>query len=92
MGQAQAVVGGDREGQAAVLARQLLHHHRVGQVPEPGPAVGFGRHNAHQPHLAELGNQLVGQMLLAVPLTCVRTDPFRRKPAYRVAEGGEVFR
>ena len=51
-----------------VDARELLDGERVGERVAPAAAVLLRERDPHQPELAELGDDLVGEALLAVEL------------------------
>ena len=70
---------GDRH--ARVHPRELLDHERVGERVGPAAAVLLGVGHAHQPELAELGDDLVGEALLLVELLGDRPDLVLREVA-----------
>jgi hypothetical protein len=71
---AQAVVRGERQRDAGVDARDLLHHDRVVERREPRATIFDGPHHAHQTERAELFEHAAGKTLLLVPLPGVRPE------------------
>ena len=65
---AQRRVRAHRDRHARVDARELLDGERVCSVSPPAAAVLLGERDPHQPELAHLGHDLVGEALLAVEL------------------------
>ena len=78
---ARARVHRDRHADAGVGARELLEHEHVGEEVRARAAVLLGHADAHQPELAELGEDLAREVVLAVPRGRVRGDPARRRSA-----------
>jgi hypothetical protein len=82
----------DRHGR--VDPRELLDGDRVGERVGPRAAVLLGERDAHQPQLAELGHDLVGEPLLPVELLGHRGDLLLGEVADGAADevvvGGEV--
>ena len=71
---AGAGVHGERHAHAGVGAGELLEDEHVGEEVGAGAAVLVGHADAHQPELAELGEDLLGEAVLAVPLGGARGD------------------
>ena len=69
---AEPVVRRDRQRQRAIDARRFEHRDRVRERVHPGAAVLFRNANSEQPHLGQLGHDLVRKTLFLVPLACVR--------------------
>ena len=67
-------MNGDRDADTRVAARELLEHEHVGEEVGSGSAVLLGDADAHQPELGELGEDVAGEVVLAVPLGRVRLD------------------
>ena len=65
---------GDRHADAGVGARELLQHEDVGEEVRARAAVLLGHADAHQPELGELAEELLREVVLAVPLGRVRLD------------------
>ena len=83
---ARAGVDGDRHADACVGSRKLLQHEHVGQEVRARTAVLLGHADTHQPELAELGEQLAREMVLAVPRRRLRRDPLVREPPRELAD------
>ena len=92
MREIEAVVGRDHQGQPAVVPRQLLDQNRVGQVIQAGATVLLGRERTQQPQLAELGDDLLGNELVPVPVAGVRANFLRRKLPHHVAQCDSILR
>ena len=65
---------GDRDADTRVAARELLDHEHVGEEVRAGAAVLLRHADAHQPELGELAEDVAREVVLAVPLGCVRLD------------------
>ena len=71
---ARARVDGDGHADAGVGARELLQHLDVGEEVRARAALLDRHADAHQPELAELGEQLAREVVVAVPRGGVRRD------------------
>ncbi len=69
-----ARVDADGHPDSGVRPGQLLEDENVGQEIGPGPAVLLRHANAHQAELGELAEDLLREVVLAVPLCGVRLD------------------
>ena len=76
----------DRDRDRRVDPRQLLDRERVRDGVAAGAAVLLGDRQAHQPELAELGDELVRETRLAVELLGDGRDLLARELAHRVAD------
>ena len=74
VGGAQAVVGGERERDAGVHARELLHHDRPVERPSARAAVLLRPAGPGHAELAEPREHLARELLLLVPLARVRGE------------------
>ena len=79
-------MGGQRDADRRVDPGQLLDGERVGERVGAAAAVLLGERDAHQPQLAHLRHELVGEGLGAVELLGDRRDLVAREVAHRVAE------
>ena len=77
---------GDRDRDGGVDARELLDCDRVRDGVAAGAAVLLGHRQAHQPQLAELGDELVREALLTVELLGDGSDLRLRELADRAAD------
>src|SRR5204863_7875945 len=69
-----------------VGARELLEHEHVGEEVRAGAALLLGHADAHQTQLAELGEQLPREGVVAVPARRVRGHAFVREAARERAD------
>ena len=69
-----ARVDADRHADAGVRARDLLEDEDVGEEVRARAAVLLRDADAHQPQLGELAEDLLREVVLAVPLGRVRLD------------------
>ena len=76
---AQRGVRGDRDAHRRVDPGQLLDRERVRERVAAATAVLLRERDAHQPELAQLGHDLVGEPLLAVELLGDRRDLLPRE-------------
>ena len=83
---AGAGVDGHGHPDAGVGARELLEHEHVGEEVGARAAVLLGHADAHQAELAELGEQLAREDVVAIPLRRVRGDLLVGEPAREVAD------
>ena len=85
---------GDGDRHRRVDPRQLLDRDRVRERVPAAAAVLLGDRDAHQPELGHLGDELVGEAVLAVELLGDRRDLLVGERADGVADqlvlGGEV--
>ena len=86
MRRAEPVVGGHRHRPTRIDARECLDANAVVDSAHTGAAKGFGKLDAHQAELGELGQQLFREMLRVVPLHDVGTHLGFSKIADRLAE------
>ena len=83
---AERGVGGHRDRHRGVDPRQLLDRQRVGERVGAAAAVLLGEGDAHQPELAHLRDELVGEGLGAVELLGDRRDLLAGEVADGVAQ------
>src|SRR6185295_15312181 len=71
---ARARVDSDGDSDPGIGARELLEHEHVGEEVGAGAAVLLGHADAHEPQLAEVLEDRLGEAVLAVPRPGVRGD------------------
>ncbi len=86
MRRAEAVVRGDRQGQARVDTRELLDADAVVDRRHPRTAVLLGKLDAHQAERSQGGDDLRWKVLRLVPLAHVRPDFGLRELANRAPQ------
>ena len=64
----------DRDADAGVGTRELLQHEGVGEEVRACAAVLLRDAHAHQPQLGQLRVEVAREMVIAVPVRCVRRD------------------
>jgi hypothetical protein len=64
----------DGHTDASIGARQLLENEDVRDEVRAGASVLLGDAHAHEPQLGELGDELIGEAVLAIPLRSVGSD------------------
>ena len=77
---------GDGDRDRRVEARELLDRERIGQRVGAGAAVLLRDRHPHQPEVGQLGDELVGEALLAVELLGDRSYAIERELSYRVPQ------
>ena len=91
---ARARVHRHRHADTRVTARQLLQDQHVGEEVRARPAVLLGDADAHEPQVAEGGEDVGGKRVVPVPLGGVRHDLLVREPPRQRADllllGGQL--
>jgi hypothetical protein len=82
----QRVVRGDGDRDRGVDPRQLFDGDRVRDRVGAGAAVLLGNRHPHQPELGQLGDEVVGEPVLPVELSCDRSDPRLRELAHGLTD------
>ena len=88
---AGARVHGDGHADAGVGARELLEHEHVGEEVRARAAVLLRHAHAHQAELAELGEQVAREVVVAIPLRRRAARSSRRRSGAR-ARGSRAGR
>ena len=79
-------MSGDEKPDGTIDAGEFLNHRCVFDVAEAGATVVFRKNDAHQAHLAQLGENFSRKMRGFVPLHDVRSDLVLGKFADGLAE------